>query len=78
VSKPGPVTIGGRRLTVIEAIAQAGGTTRLADANRVVLTREAQGKQHRVAVDVAAIGKGQAPDVELQPGDILFVPETLF
>jgi polysaccharide export outer membrane protein len=78
VGKPGPVAIAGRRITVIEAIAQAGGTSKLADANRVVLTRERDGKQIRVAVDVAAIGKGQAPDIELQPGDILFVPETLF
>lgn len=78
VSKPGPVAIAGRRLTVIEAIAQAGGTSKLADASRVVLTREKDGTQVRVAVDVAAIGKGQAPDIEMQPGDILFVPETLF
>ncbi len=79
VSKPGPVPIAGRRITVIEAIAQAGGTTKLADAGRVVLTRERANKQQvRVAVDVAAIGRGQAPDVEMQPGDILFVPETLF
>jgi hypothetical protein len=36
VSKPGPVAIAGRRITVIEAIAQAGGTSKLADASRVV------------------------------------------
>jgi polysaccharide export outer membrane protein len=78
VGKPGPVAIAGRRLTVIEAIAQAGGTSKLADASRAVLTRENGGKQVRVAVDVGAIGKGQAPDIEMQPGDILFVPETLF
>ena len=78
VGKPGPVPIAGRRITVIEAIAQAGGTSKLADAGRVVLTREKDGKQIRVTVDVGAIGKGLAPDVEMQPGDILFVPETLF
>ena len=60
------------------SIAQAGGTSKLADAGRVVLTREKDGKQIRVTVDVGAIGKGLAPDVEMQPGDILFVPETLF
>jgi protein involved in polysaccharide export with SLBB domain len=77
VGKPGPVAIAGRRLTVIEAIAQAGGTSKLADSSRAVLTRESAGKQVRVAVDVGAIGKGQAPDIEMQPGDSLFVPETL-
>lgn len=78
VAKPGAVPIAGRRITVIEAIAQAGGTSKLADASRVVLTRDSAGTQVRVAVDVAAIGRGQAPDIEMQPGDILFVPETLF
>lgn len=78
VGKPGAVPIAGRRITVIEAIAQAGGTSKLADASRVVLTRDNAGTQVRVAVDVAAIGRGQAPDIEMQPGDILFVPETLF
>jgi polysaccharide export outer membrane protein len=78
VAKPGAVAVSTGRMTVIEAIAAAGGTTKLADASRALLTREKDGKQVRVAVDVAAIGKGQAPDVELQPGDILFVPETLF
>ncbi len=78
VGKPGPVPIDAGRMTVIEAIARAGGTTKVADGSRALLTREHQGKQVRVAVDVAAIGRGQAPDVELQPGDILFVPETLF
>ena len=78
VSKPGAVAISGGRMTVIEAISQAGGPSKLADSTRVVLTREKDGKQIRVAVDVGAITKGQAPDVELQPGDILFIPETLF
>ncbi|MDP2340147.1 MAG: polysaccharide biosynthesis/export family protein [Deltaproteobacteria bacterium] len=78
VGKPGPVAINSGRMTVIEAIALAGGTTKLADASRALLTRDHGGKQLRVAVDVAAIGRGQAADVELQPGDILFVPETLF
>lgn len=78
VAKPGAVVVNAGRMTVIEAIAAAGGTTKLADATRALLTREASGKQVRVAVDVAAIGRGQAPDVELQPGDILFVPESIF
>lgn len=78
VAKPGAVSVTAGRMTVIEAIAAAGGTTKIADGSRALLTREKDGRQLRVAVDVAAIGKGQAPDVELQPGDILFVPETMF
>jgi protein involved in polysaccharide export with SLBB domain len=78
VGKPGPIAIETGKMTVIEAIARAGGTTKLADASRALLTREHDGKQFRVSVNVAAIGNGTAPDVELQPGDILFVPETIF
>ena len=78
VAKPGAVLVSTGRMTVIEAIAAAGGTTKLADSSRALLTREKDGKQFRVAVDVAAIGRGQAADIELQPGDILFVPESLF
>jgi protein involved in polysaccharide export with SLBB domain len=78
VAKPGAVTVNNGRMTVIEAIAAAGGTTKLADASRALLTRDKDGKQVRVGIDVAAIGKGQAPDIALQPGDIIFVPESVF
>lgn len=77
VSKPGPVIVDGR-ITVIEAIARAGGTTQLADANRTLLTRDGEDGQVRVLVPVGEIGIGRAPDIELQPGDILFVPESPF
>ena len=77
VKKPGPFRYE-ERMTVIAAIAQAGGTTRLADANRTIITREKEGKQLRISAEVGDIGKGQAADVELLPGDIVFVPETLF
>jgi protein involved in polysaccharide export with SLBB domain len=77
VSKPGPVIVDGR-ITVIEAIARAGGTTQLADANRTLLTREGDDGQVRVLVPVGEIGIGRSPDIELQPGDILFVPESPF
>lgn len=77
VQKPGPFRYE-ERMTVIAAIAQAGGTTRLADANRTIITREREGTQVRISAEVADIGRGQAADVELLPGDIVFVPETLF
>lgn len=76
VAKPGPYPFDGK-MTVIEAIAMAGGTTKIADGNRVLLTREKDGgAQVRVVIEVARIERGQAPDVELAPGDILFVPES--
>ena len=77
VAKPGPYPFGGR-MTIIDAVALAGGTTKLADANGTLVTRDNGGKQLRVVVRVGSIGQGTEPDVELQPGDIIFVPETPF
>ena len=77
VGKPGAYPYEDK-MTLIGAIAIAGGTSRLADLNRTLITREADEATVRQTVAVADIRKGQAPDVELQPGDIIFVPESLF
>ena len=77
VAKPGPYAFDGK-MTVIDAVALAGGTTKLADADRTLITRDQNGKQLRVVVRVGAIGEGRSPDILLQPGDIIFVPETPF
>jgi polysaccharide export outer membrane protein len=78
VNKPGPYPYDGR-MTVIDAVALAGGTTKLADANGTKVTRtDKDGKQVVVVVRAGAIGEGREPDIELQPGDIVFVPETPF
>lgn len=76
VNRPGSIPFE-ENMTVIGAIAKAGGTTKIADSNRTILTREgSDGEKVRSAVPVSAIGRGQAPDVELAPGDIIFVPES--
>ena len=78
VAKPGPYPFDGR-MTVIDAVALAGGTTKLADADDTRVTRTgADGKQTVVIVRAGSIGQGKEPDVALQPGDIVFVPETPF
>lgn len=77
VAKPGPYPFGGK-MTIIDAVALAGGTTKLADANSTLITRDREGKQLRVVVKVGSIGEGKEPDVELEPGDIIFVPESPF
>lgn len=66
------------RMTVIAAIAKAGGTTRLSDANRTVVSRGRGVEQKRMTVNVSDIQRGTAGDVELVPGDIVYVPESLF
>lgn len=65
-------------MTVIGAIAQAGGATRLGDLNRTLVTRGAGDDQRKMTVEVNDIQRGNKPDVELVPGDIVFVPESYF
>lgn len=75
VAQPG-IRLMNRRLTVTEAISEAGGV--LSTGNRskvVVLRRQASGNLEPIAVNVSAIYKGKAPDTTyLVPGDQVFVP----
>lgn len=75
VGQPG-VRLMSHRLTVTEAIAEAGGV--LPTGNRsqvVVLRRQPDGMLGQIAVNVSAIYKGKAPDnTYLVPGDQIIVP----
>jgi len=66
-------------LSVIEAIALAGGFTNLADINNVIITRrDASGREMRLVVDIEAMLAGKAETFRLLPGDIVFVRERFF
>lgn len=75
VAQPG-IRLMNRRLTVTEAIAEAGGV--LSTGNKsgiVVLRRQSDGMLQQIAVNVSAIYKGKAPDnTYLVPGDQVVVP----
>jgi polysaccharide biosynthesis/export protein len=75
VAQPG-IKLMSRRLSVTEALAEAGGV--LATGNRskvVVLRKQANGILAPIPVDVSAIYKGRAPDsTYLIPGDQVVVP----
>ena len=75
VGKPG-IMIMTRRLSVIEAIAEAGGISNTGDKKRVVILRhKADGSVYAKPVNVAAIEKGQIKEMEyLVPGDQIIVP----
>lgn len=77
VAKPGtfPYEHG---MTIIQAITNAGGFTRLASTNGVTVTRAQGEKERRFSVPVGDIGSGKAPNFTLQQGDIIFVQEALF
>ena len=79
VAAPGirPMT---RRLSVTEAIAEAGGVLQTGDRSKVyVLRKQASGNLAPIRVNVSAIYKGRAPDsVYLVPGDQIIVPQRWY
>jgi polysaccharide export outer membrane protein len=67
-------------LTVVDAIALAGGLTDIADSNGTKVIRIHKGKKKTIGVPVGSILKGgdRTQDVPLQTGDTVVVPESLF
>ena len=75
VGQPG-VRLMSHRMTVTEALAEAGGVTSAGDRSKVyVLRRQTTGYVAPIQVNVSAIYKGKAPDnTYLVPGDQIVVP----
>lgn len=75
VLQPG-VRLMNRRMTVTEAIAEAGGVLNTGDKSKVrVLRRKADGQMGEIVVNVSAIYKGKELDnTYLAPGDQILVP----
>lgn len=75
VGQPG-IRMMSHRLTVTEAIAEAGGVLPTGNRSKiVVLRRQPTGMLVPIAVNVSAIYKGKAPDITyLVPGDQIIVP----
>jgi polysaccharide export outer membrane protein len=75
VAQPG-IRLMSHRLTVTEALGEAGGVLQTGDRSKVVvLRRQADGNLKPIPVNVSAIYKGRAPDVTyLVPGDQVLVP----
>ncbi len=61
------------RLTALGAIAVRGSFTPAAFRSRVLIIRGSLAKPQTIVVDVNAVLRGKAPDVLLQPKDILYV-----
>ena len=65
-------------MTVVQAISMAGGFSSLADRDGTVVTRRINGELVRYRVPAAKVSRGEAEDIEVAAGDIIFVPERLF
>jgi polysaccharide export outer membrane protein len=82
VKKPGVYPLAfGESLTLLQAIANAGGFTDLASPDRVrIVRRNPDGTQTTLKIRVADLlgGKGRQSDLPLEPNDVIMVPEVVF
>src|SRR6266480_4717353 len=65
------------QLSTLKILSLAGGLTRTAKSDKAVIVRkDDQGQQHEVPIDLKKVLNRQAEDLQLQPSDILYVPES--
>jgi polysaccharide export outer membrane protein len=74
VQKPGTFPFE-EHMNVIQAITLAGGFTKIAAKNGVVVTRLVNGEERKIELRAQSIGEGREKNFSLQPGDIVYVPE---
>jgi polysaccharide export outer membrane protein len=79
VAKPGALTFkSSERITVLTAIAHAGGLTDRA-SKKILLKRQAPADgRSEITVDYNKILAGKEPDLELRQGDVIVVKESFF
>lgn len=65
------------QMTTLKILSLAGGLTRTAKSDKAVIVRKDNaGQQHEVPIDLKKVLSRKAEDLQLQPSDILFVPES--
>jgi len=80
VNQPGAIAFTPeQQMTIMEAIAKAGGQARVADIRKVRLTREGpDGKTETYTINLDDLMKGSSTEKwALQKGDVIFVPERI-
>jgi polysaccharide export outer membrane protein len=67
-------------LTVLDAVLAVGGLSQFAAGNRAKIVRATKGKPQEIRVKLADLVNGgdMRQNVELQPGDVLVVPQSMF
>lgn len=74
VVRPSGFIIDSDNVSVLKAVALAGGPNRTAALGKVTLIRKTPQGFHQTSVPLKKILEAKAPDVLLQPEDILFIP----
>jgi polysaccharide export outer membrane protein len=77
VGRPSGFLMNSDNLTVLKAIALAGGTTRLAKMNGVRILRKGPNGMTETPIELKKMLQAKVPDIPLRPDDILFVPSSM-
>lgn len=79
VNQPGAIAFTPeQQMTIMEALAKAGGQSRLADIRRVRLTRQTTSKTDIFTINLDDLMKGSSTEKwPLLKGDVIFVPERI-
>ncbi len=72
VAKVGTFPVNGP-MTLLQAVAQAGGPTPDSNPRRVAIFRQISGQRQAAAFDLTSIRRGEAPDPPVFAGDIVIV-----
>lgn len=79
VQNPGSLLFNSNEpVTLLTAIARAGGLTEIASKKVRIKRRTGQRQPHEIIVDYREVLDGQIPDPELEDGDIIIVKESFF
>ena len=67
-------------MTLIDVMIAVGGITDFAAGNKATILRTVEGKQQQLGVKLEDLTKGGdiSANVEMRPGDVLIIPESLF
>jgi polysaccharide export outer membrane protein len=77
VRTPGVIPyLSSKRITLLQAIAQAGGPTEWAKKSRIVIKRKDRktGKEIKIEVNLKSVMGGKTADIVLEEGDVVIVP----
>ena len=76
VGRPGGYTMSDNdsQMTVLQAIATAGGTNKTAIMSQVKLVRKTSDGATQIPIPLGAMQKGKKSDIAMQANDVLFVP----
>lgn len=79
VTQPGALTFKStERITVLTAVARAGGLTDRASRKILIRREGAAGKSQEIEVDYKRLVAGKDPDIQLRAGDVVVVKESFF